>query len=192
MINKAIVFLNQQINDYLKLVLDLEPLTNKIILGNVVDSEGKVNVESNTLKLTLVNIEEEFAIQPNRSFVKQENGSLGKLNPGLHLNLYLLITAHFKEYDEALKCLSHAIAFFQTKNTFRKDNTPELEALGVERMEVKLFKNSFELQNQLWGALGAKYMPSVMYKMGVIQIQNEQITESIPLVESLNTNLTKL
>ncbi|MFT5819282.1 MAG: hypothetical protein ACI8ZM_000505 [Crocinitomix sp.] len=192
MINKAIVFLNQQINDNLKLVQDQDPSIDKIVLDNVVDQDGKVNINANTLKLTLVNIEEEFAIQPNRTFVKQENGSLGKLNPSLHLNLYLLITAHFKDYNEALKFLSYVIAFFQTKNTFRKDNTPELEVLGVERIEVKLFKNSFELQNQLWGALGAKYMPSVMYKMGIIQIQNEQITESIPLVESLNTNLTKL
>ena len=45
---------------------------------------------------------------------------------------------------------------------------------------------TFEQQNHLWASLGAKYMPCVMYKVGIMAIQDMQIEAKVPLVEEMN------
>ena len=45
---------------------------------------------------------------------------------------------------------------------------------------------TFEQQNHLWGALGAKYMPSVMYRLALVAVRDEQIeAEVLPVQEIL-------
>lgn len=57
--------------------------------------------------------------------------------------------------------LSFIISFFQNKNVFNHQNSPELDE-KIEKIIVDLYTLNLEQQNHLWGALGAKYMPSVV------------------------------
>jgi len=192
MVDKAIAFLGQQINDHLRIVLDPNATEDKILLTNLVDQNGKLLLGAGSLGLTLVHIEEEFTIQPNRALVQMSENTLGAQSPSLFLNLYLLISANFTEYKSALKYLTQVIKFFQMNTSFEKENSPELESIGIDNLTIRIHKNSIEQQNQLWGTLGAKYMPSIVYKMAVIEVQEGQTKFNVPQVESLNLNMTKV
>jgi hypothetical protein len=45
---------------------------------------------------------------------------------------------------------------------------------GIEKLVVELHQLNFEQQNNLWAVLGAKYLPSVLYKVRAISIQEGQ------------------
>ena len=190
MIDKAVLFINQRVNAYLKAALDITE--DKVIPTQLIDQDGKSAIQPNSVGLTMINIEEEIAIQPNRTLVKTNEGELATMNTGLYLNLYLMFAANFNNYNEALKSLSQIIQFFQLNNCFKRDDSPDLETMGIHKLEVRLHKSSLELQNQLWGMLGAKHLPSVIYKTGVIQIQSDQIKGTLTQVETLNTNITSM
>ena len=40
----------------------------------------------------------------------------------------------------------------------------------------------------MWGALGAKYMPSVMYRLAIVTVRDEQIEAEVPAVEEIVIN----
>ncbi len=44
----------------------------------------------------------------------------------------------------------------------------------------------FEKMNHLWGYLGAKYLPSVMYKVRMITIQEARATDEQSPVSGMN------
>ena len=96
------------------------------------------------------------------------------------LNLYLLFSANNATYKESLKSVSKLIQFFQGKKIFTQDNTnfkKEDEMLNVKnfRFIVDLFTPSFEELNFIWGTLGGKQYPSVIYKVSLIEIERDNI-----------------
>jgi hypothetical protein len=46
---------------------------------------------------------------------------------------------------------------------------------------------NFEQMNHLWGILGGKYIPSVLYKLRLIPIQ-ESPSEKVSVVEEIKAN----
>lgn len=109
-------------------------------------------------------------VSPHR--VHADN-SISHLNPEIRLNLFLLFTAHFNDYKTALQFISGLIRFFQRKSVFTRDNSPTMP-VGIERLVAELHPLNFEQQNNLWGSLGAKYLPSVMFKLRAVSIQEGQ------------------
>jgi len=103
------------------------------------------------------------------------DGTIQIIRPEVKLNLYLLFTAYFpSDYFEALKMLSLVIGFFQKRNTFNTSNSPGLDS-KIKDMNLELYTLNMEQQNHLWGSLGAKYTPSVLYKMRLISISDDEI-----------------
>ena len=88
----------------------------------------------------------------------------------------VLFSAYFKpgNYTEALRFLSFVIAYFQYKNVFTRANTPQLDA-GIDKLIFEMANISPEQLNNIWASLGAKYMPSVVYKMRMVTI--DSVTE---------------
>lgn len=152
---------------------------------------------------TLVNIEEESTLK-NAPFVKKGFTGTGLYeNPPVFLNLYLLITACNKSadnnsYTDALERLSLVIAFFQSKNTFTagssvSGDTSFFTSEDILQMTIRheMYTLSFEQVNHLWGTLGGKQMPFVMYKLRLIAITTRKIVREVPLIEEIETNLGK-
>ena len=100
--------------------------------------------------------------------------------PPLHLNLYLLIAANFKNYDTSLISISKVIEFFQGKKVFTSSNTVynrdnvAFEILDDFRFILEIYSPSFEELNNIWGTLGGRQMPSVIYKVQLIQIERDK------------------
>ena len=105
-------------------------------------------------------------------------------NPELKLNLYILLVANFALYKTGLEFLSGAIGFFQSKNVFTHDNTVDLDP-AIQKLIVEMHTLSFEQQNHLWGSLGAKYLPSIMYKVRLLSIQEGHAKDEQPAVRAI-------
>ncbi len=189
MIDKVLNFLCKQVNNYLVNKLEM-PSGDAIILYNVshIASEtGGDNVDTTTNAfLTLVNIEEDRISKSQENFIRKDNTILYK-NPKVHLNLYLLFSVNLSSYSESLKRLSFIIQFFQFQNVFTPLTSPSLPA-GVEELILDLNTISFQDLNNLWGILGSKYLPSVMYKMRLISISEEFIQGEAGLISEIVIN----
>jgi hypothetical protein len=57
---------------------------------------------------------------------------------------------------------------------------------GIIKLIVELYTLNFEQQNHLWGFLGAKYMPSVMYKARLLSIQEAHAADDQPPIRIIN------
>lgn len=151
------------------------------------EQEGRDNVI-----VTLINVEEETVGKAQLPYIRSPEQSIGLVNPEIKLNLYVLFSTFSnmnpnERYLNCLKLLSYVVRFFQYKNVFNHQNTPNLSE-DIDKLTIELVSPTFEQQNYLWGALGAKYMPSVLYKVRMLTIR--EVEESIPsrLIEQVRIN----
>ena len=141
------------------------------ILAPIRNEDGTPNKDvTNQVAMNLFHLEEE-AIRPSGPGM----GSKFK-SPPLMLNAYVLMSCNFKskDYKEGLEYLSAAMGFFQAKAVFTPQNTPTLPS-DVEKVTAELYTMTFEQVNHLWGALGGHQVPSVMYKLRMIQSYEGEI-----------------
>ncbi len=113
----------------------------------------------NHLSISLVNIEEELSL---RNFAQINN----LMPPMLHINLYILVAAHFiaSNYAESLDSISRVISFFHQKPVFTPQNT-EMPGKTIEKFTVEFFNLDLNKMAMLRQAIGAHYIPSVLYKV---------------------------
>lgn len=201
MIHSVLEFLTQELNSFIKLKVG-DPLTTRIYLSGVTNEAG-IAIPDQSLGLSLINIEEERTNKEQQSRFINAVGKVEKRNPEIQLNLYVLITANFQnkqannssdDYVEGLKQLSFAIAFFQSKNVFTPENSPALSGFDdtLKKIVVELYSYSFEQLYNFWSVVGAKYLPSVLYKIKTLTIQENAIQESgEPIEQIILTSLHK-
>ncbi len=173
MIKEALGFIEKELKNYLSLKLN-SGSEDVIRVGNIVkvlDGDGDTSTNATRALISVVNIEEDRFSKSPDNYRKVDDKIVYK-NPKIFLNLYILITAKQTDYSEALKVLSFIIQFFQHKFVFDTQNSPLLDP-KIERLILDLHSLNFEQMNHLWGILGGKYMPSVLYKMRVVGIEEE-------------------
>ena len=177
MIDKALETLKNGIRDYLVQLPDLNITSQEIVhLDHIVEADGSLALPADSLGLSLVNIEEERVTKAQQNFSRSTDGRIVHMNPELKLNLYVLIVANFSNYRTGLEFLSGSIRFFQSKSVFTPANAPELGP-AIQKLIVEMMTLNFEQQNHLWGSLGAKYLPSVIYKVRMLTIQEALATD---------------
>lgn len=170
MIDVSLQFIRDEINKYLQPKLNLIKSVELNNISKVIENQSA----EKKIYLSLINIEEDRISRNPENFTKIDNKVIYK-NPKIHLNIYCLFTAN-NDYEEALKQLSLVMQFFQFKNVFTHENSPVMNP-GIEKLIFELYSMNFEQLNHLWGMLGGKYLPSVLYKMRMITI-DEYITEA--------------
>jgi hypothetical protein len=151
------------------------------------------------LYLSVVNIKEEKTRKNLPNHVRNDTTLQAVYeNPPVFLNFLILMTATHTDYANALLVLSRAIRFFQYKNVLTQDNvdpasitssaTPvnPLDQLTSFRLIFDLYSPNMEEVNHLWGTLGGKQYPFVLYllrmldlKFRAIQSESGLITEVI-------------
>ncbi|WPR75120.1 DUF4255 domain-containing protein [Algoriphagus sp. NG3] len=197
MIHSTLEFLTAELNAFIKLKVG-DPVGDRIVLSSVTNETGII-IPDKSLGLSLINIEEERTIKEQRSTYINAVGKTEKRNPEIQLNLYILITANFQnknindssdDYVEGLKQLGYAISFFQSKNVFTKENSPGLASSDPDltKIVVELYSYSFEQLYNFWTVVGAKYLPSVLYKVKTLRIQENQLLESGDPIEKIHLN----
>jgi len=189
MLDVALKFLTGELNTFLVMRTDSD--FGEAELCRVVDDSGKWAVKEDHLGVSIINLEEERTVKsqtPEKVFL---DGRLVTLEPELKLNLHVLITSNFKNYDQALKYISHVLIFFQSHLSFTHEQYPSLDS-RIEKLTVELLSLNYEQLNQIWAFLGAKQLPSVMYKIRMVVLQDvAQTSVELPLARISTTSRNK-
>jgi hypothetical protein len=193
MIYETLQILKEQLDVY----FSEEGLGNIITLDNIAlwesGSEDASRVTGKVI-LTLINIEEETTLK-NIPNYKVKNGKTEYKNPPVHLNLFLLISANCDTYDKSLRSISKVIQFFLGKKTFTSSNTVynranvAFDVLDNFKFIMELYTPSFEELNYVWGTLGGRQLPSVLYKVQLVQIEQNIKTAESELITQIGGEL---
>lgn len=174
------------INDYISPGATDAPLVLANI-SRVNDGDEFTASAADKLVLSIVNIEEDKVARNPEHFVK-ENNLIRYKNPAIHLNLTVLFAATHTDYNSALPRIEKIIKFFQINNVFTPANTPQLQTvnevnnINIEKIIFDWVNLNLEQVHQLWTTLGGHYMPSVVFKMRMITIDEKQIKkDSLPI-----------
>jgi hypothetical protein len=171
----------------------------RVKIGNVSLALDNTLTGDNSLAgkaiLSLVNVEEDKVAKQQENFSRSDSSTVYK-SPPLHLNMYILFAINKAEYDDCLQWLGYIMQFFQHQQVFTPITHPNLDP-RIPRIVVDLFSLNFEQVNHLWSTLGGKYMPSVLYKIRQISVdENLTISESgfiktIQLNEKMKTPVSE-
>jgi len=182
MIFEALSCLSDELNEYLRSKNKLPE--EKIIVSGIMNQDGTVAARGqNKVLITVTNIEKETTGGAGNTRTSPNTSS------AITINLFVLFSAYFTEnnYPEALRFISFIIGYFQIKNVFTKVNSPKLDP-GIEKLILEMESLSTERLNNLWATLGAKYMPSVMYKVRMLSFDNSIVREFRPGIEGIEQN----
>jgi Pvc16 N-terminal domain len=188
MIDKAMAFIIAELNNVL--LARFQSNENLAVLSSVSNPDGTLpsGIE-NKIVVTLINVERDPSANSGTWPVRPLNEGFARTSPPLSLNLLVMVTASFaSNYSEALRFLGSVMGFFQAKPSFNAQNSPAFPA-EMERLSMELVNLSIQEINNVWAILGAKYMPSVVYKMRMLVLQESWIGERIPAITAPDTRV---
>lgn len=186
MIFEALTCIIDDINEHFRNKLKINE--DKIILSGIVNQDGSLAVQGeNKLLVTLVNVENDTSGASSGN--NPSSKAIANISSGININLHILFSAYFtsNNYPESLRFLSFIIAYFQNKNVFTRSNTPKMDN-RIEKLIFKLENLEIERQNNVWTMLGAKYIPSVMYKMRMLTFDDSIVREYRPAISNMSYN----
>lgn len=193
MIYEALQIISEQLDNYLSAegLSNLVKLENIALIETTAENSDKVNGK---LVLTLINIDEEKTLKNLPNFTVINKQSTEYRNPPIHLNLYLLISANCNTYVNSLRSISKTIEFFQGKSTFTSENTTyttkeDFDTLSSFKLIVNLYTPSFEELNHIWGTLGGRQLPSVIYQIQMVEIDRKVLTATGPVILEVKDKL---
>lgn len=187
MISDAMELIRGALQHYILEVETSLGSTDVVILENIAmaDELGGTNIQlKGHVVMSLVNLQEEATLK-NTSNYRLDNGRAVYQNPPVNLNLFILFSALYDDYETALKLLSRVVEFLQWKKEFSVAATPGKGSISQDvRVLLDLYSLTFEQLNHLWGALGGKQVPFLLYRARLIalkaqkrQAEGEVITE---------------
>ena len=157
---------------------------DKVVPSSIMNPDGGIAVqEPDKIIMSLSNIEQDRTQSSNSTYRKTKRGYM-KEKAAVNINLTIVFSSYFtsENYLEGLKFITSVIAFFQSHNgSFTPQNVPALNEV-VERITVELINLDARDLNNLWGPMGAKYMPSVVYRVRTLPIKHDLPGIPIPMV----------
>ena len=178
MIDQTLKLVADRLNAHLSAVFSVSE--ELVAVGPLSDAEGKPTADSrNRLTLFVTNIAQDTMPRGAGGRGPVSNGQ----NRPFHLDIYfMLASGHDPEiYGEGLKLISAALMYFQANPTMTPRTTPEMP-MGLSQLSIEIANLKAEEIGQLWGNLGGRYVPSVMFKVRSVMIDAGAITSITPLV----------
>lgn len=195
MIYETLEILINQINTYLSTKPNDD---SELVLENIAkQDDATVAKLKDRVVVTLLNMEEEITLKniPNTSF---KNGKTIYKNNKINLNLYILFASNRTAYNKALISINNIVEFFHSKKVFTQKNTPFTSSnslfdnLKEFKFTVELYTPTFEQLNYIWGTLGGKSVPSLLYKVSLIEIASDTINETGPVITNVSAHTKDL
>lgn len=186
MIDVALKFLVTEVNAFL--FARTGSASGSVDLGRLVDDAGKWVVEDGKVGAALVNIEEERTFKSQLPDTTLVNGRQVVVQPDLKLNLHVIFVANFKQYDIALRQLSWILTCFQAHPAFTRDRYPSLDR-RIDKLSIEFVSLTYEQLNQLWAVIGGKYLPSVVYRVRLVAVQDTEPTAIQPPITTIAATL---
>lgn len=197
MLRTALEFLSGELNQYLK---RKDPgnfgTGDNVLISALMKPDGTFapSVDgTDVFKViaTVVNLEDDH-IAESQMYYQKVNDRFEIVNPPVNINIYVLFSVFATNYLTALRLLSYVISFFQSASVFDSAQYPQMNAnveankpwQRIGRLVTTLHTLTLEQQNNLWAALGAKYMPSVIYKVRTMSfVDTEPKMEAPPITQ---------
>lgn len=200
MIRTALEFIKKELETYF---IEREQDPANYSAGSVVDlqsimlADGTLNINANShITMMMVNAEEERREGKRPYYQPSDDKQFYKLNPPVELDICVLFAAHSNVYETALRDISNVAAFFQANPVFDQSRYPALNAAVndpvakpwqlIDRLSFNLHGLGFEQQNNMWGMIGSKYLPSLVYKIRMLTVFETKGNEKTPSVTELN------
>jgi hypothetical protein len=165
MISKLMRILSSELNRFLKKKLQLSE--DLVIAANLIECDGTVATGlQNKIVLTIINIERETNLSNAALRVTAPSGNYLRGAPAIHINLQILVSAVALNvnYLESLNLLSETMLFFHQRPLMTQETTPEMAGIA-EELAFEMLNLSLDELGTLWGRLGGKYLPSVVYRV---------------------------
>lgn len=189
MIAKALQFTRDVLDQFVKNRYGLDE--SKVLMNTLIEPNGDIpKANRNKIVISLINIEKE-TLKPfyNKTSQKIAGSNYAELNPSERYNLDMMISSSFDDYTEALKFLNTSILFFQIHPMLDSSAYSTIPA-GLHKLEYEIEKLGYHQMHSLWTAMGAKYQPSVIYKVRLITIQGNEAESFAPGVSQISTAAT--
>lgn len=185
MIHDIIPTIQNELNKFLKSKHNINE--DKVLLSQLVNLDGSLAIqETDKIVMTVVNIEQERTKSNTGTYEQTEKGGFIRVNAPVNVHVLVLFSAYFttENYVEGLKFISSTVAFFQSRNgIFDNQNTPAINGM-IDKLYAELVPLDFRELSNVWGVVGAKYLPSVLYRVKTIPIQHKMITPTIPYIKN--------
>jgi hypothetical protein len=197
MIDTAISLLQKELENY----LSFRDVSATVVTDNIGMLEtANGDKLSNNIVISVVNVEEESALKNQTAYKTYPSSGIATYeNPPVYLNLYVLFTCNYwgDKYIFALQRISWVVQFLQSKNSFSYGSStsgtfsddPDLVGL---RFTMELYTLTFEQLNHLWGSLGGRQIPFVMYKLRLIALSERKVVRNVPLITEIDTNVSDI
>ncbi len=189
MLNSTLGFLAEELNSYLR--AKTGSAGDKVKLSAIVDETGKYLIDEDSIGISVINIEEERVVKDQIKEYALRSGQHIISPPTLKLNVFAMFAANFKKYDQSLKFLTHILTFFQARPVFVPEKYAGLDQ-GIERLVIELQRLNYDQLNQIWAFIGGKQLPSVVYRIGMVVLQDEAEAMVQPPLTQLDTTIRSL
>ncbi|PCI93938.1 MAG: hypothetical protein COB15_15375 [Flavobacteriales bacterium] len=174
MIEQSLVFTKSILDQFLQNRFDIRD--DIVLINNIIEADGSIPQQNqNKVVISLINIQQETNQPYYSTSRKLPNGAFVNITPSDRFNLDLLISSQFDDYKETLKFLNASIMFFQANQSVDSSSYSNIPP-GINKLSFVLDQLDYSQMHNLWSAMGAKYMPSVVYKMKLIDIQADEIS----------------
>jgi hypothetical protein len=178
MIDLAINAMAAELNQYLRALMNTSE--DLVVVSNLLGPDGAAapNV-ANRIILFLTSIERDTVTQRG-----PEHTARGLAGPGpLFLNLYVMAAANFtgNNYPEALKFLSLVVGFFHGRPVFDQHNCPSLDR-AIDKLVLDIENTPPQAMSNIWGVLGGRYLPSVLYRVRMVVIDSANVHGRVPRI----------
>ena len=202
MIDTAITLLQKELENYLA---PIDPSATVVVdnVGFLETTNG--DKLANSIIISVVNLEEESALKNQPAYrCYPPLGTAVYENPAVYLNLYVLFTCNYwgDKYIYALQRISYVVRFLQSRNTFSYGTASYQDTGGTEfsddpdlvslKFTMELYTLTFEQLNHLWGSLGGRQIPFVMYKLRLVALTDRKILRNTPLIREIDTDLSSV
>jgi Pvc16 N-terminal domain len=162
---------------------------SNIVLANIatLSDDDAIVTEKSAIILSIVNIEEDKTLK-NQTLYKSPNIEQNTIErykkPAQTLIISILFSAYNKDntmYYSGLEKLEIIIKYLQSHNVFyykgsefKEQSEPLNYPLAdYNKLIMDMISQKTDQVNQMWSYLGSKYMPSVLYTLKLIRIQED-------------------
>ncbi|QIA08486.1 DUF4255 domain-containing protein [Draconibacterium halophilum] len=193
MIYEALQILKEQLETY----LDDAGLGKIVVLENLalLDSgNDKATNLDDKVVISLLNIQEEATLK-NMPTSHVVNNKAEYYNPAVNVNLFFMVSANCDLYSNSLISISKTVEYFQGKKVFTAQNTVynrsnvSMQELEDFKFIVDLYTPGFEVWNHIWGTHGGRQLPSVIYKVQLLQVGQRKKQASTELITTIKGTL---
>lgn len=182
MIDRAAALFTKRLNDFL--ASEETAPEDAVVLMPPGDSSAGAAEAENRLVVFIANITQDSLTKaPRRSSVAEP--------VPVNLYLHLVVAANFegRQYARGLRMLSRALQVIQAQPVLDASVMPEMADAGIVRLTMEMESIALDTISNLWGVLGGRYLPSVIFRVRTVSIDAGAVLAEPPEIRRVGAGV---